>query len=70
MDLRIEIAGIRFNNPCILASGPLSNTGAALLKAEETGVGGVVTKSATMLLKYRLRSLRCMKSSAPPGGRR
>ncbi len=48
MDISINIAGIKFLNPIILASGPLSSSKAGLLRAQKMGVGGVVTKSATI----------------------
>lgn len=48
MDISINVAGIGFVNPIILASGPLSDSRAGLLRAEKMGVGGVITKSATL----------------------
>jgi dihydroorotate dehydrogenase (NAD+) catalytic subunit len=48
LDISINIAGIHFTNPIILASGPLSNSKDALLRAGVMGFGGIVTKSATM----------------------
>lgn len=43
-----KITGIEFRNPVILASGPLSASRAGLLRADKSGFGGVVTKSATI----------------------
>jgi dihydroorotate dehydrogenase (NAD+) catalytic subunit len=48
MDVKIEISGIKFKNPIILGSGPLSASKAGLLRADKTGFGGVVTKSVTI----------------------
>jgi len=46
--INVNIAGIEFRNPIILASGPLSASKAGLLNAERRGFGGVVTKSVTI----------------------
>ena len=48
MDISVNIAGIKFRNPVIIASGPLTASRAGLLRAEKAGFGGVVTKSATI----------------------
>lgn len=48
VDTRVNITGIEFINPIILASGPLSTSRAAWFRAENNGFGGVVTKSATI----------------------
>jgi len=48
MDITVNIANIKFRNPVILASGPLTTSRAGLLRAEKNGFGGVVTKSATI----------------------
>lgn len=48
MDLSVNIAGIKFRNPIILGSGPLSASTAGLLRADKSGFGGVVTKSVTI----------------------
>ncbi|MCK5038895.1 MAG: dihydroorotate dehydrogenase [Thermoplasmata archaeon] len=46
MNLETEIAGIRMNNPTMLASGILGQTGRSLLRiAAEGGAGALVTKS-------------------------
>jgi len=44
-DLRTTVAGIALRNPVLLASGPLSYDGAAIVRAYEAGVGAVVTKT-------------------------
>ena len=44
-DLTIDLCGLRLRNPLILASGPLSHDGAALLRAHQAGLGAVVTKT-------------------------
>ncbi len=49
MDISINIAGVNFSNPIILASGSLSSSVDALLKAGEMGFGGIVTKSSTIV---------------------
>ena len=43
--LATEVAGVRFRNPFLLASGIWGETGAALARAHRDGAGGVVTKS-------------------------
>ena len=48
MDVSIDVYGIKFRNPIILGSGPLSASTAGLLRADKTGFGGVVTKSVTI----------------------
>ena len=48
MDLSINITGIKFKSPIILASGPLSAAKAGLLRADKTGFSGVVTKTVTI----------------------
>lgn len=48
MDISVNIAGISFANPIILASGPMSNSKTALLNSAKLGVGGMVTKSSTI----------------------
>jgi dihydroorotate dehydrogenase (NAD+) catalytic subunit len=45
VDLRVELDGIRMENPVMLASGVLGETGPSLLGALEGGAGAVVTKS-------------------------
>jgi len=44
----VEIAGIRFPNPFILASGIADETGASMVEAVRMGAGGVVTKSLSL----------------------
>ncbi|MGA1793071.1 MAG: dihydroorotate dehydrogenase [Thermoplasmatota archaeon] len=46
--LDVEIAGIRFRNPLILASGIADETGASMAEAVKMGAGGVVTKSLSL----------------------
>lgn len=48
MDLSIELCGIQFRNPILLASGPLSAAKGGLLRADQSGFGGVVAKSVTL----------------------
>ncbi|MFC2082934.1 4Fe-4S binding protein [Candidatus Bipolaricaulota bacterium] len=44
-DLRTTLCGIDLRNPFVLASGPLSHNGEALLRAYRAGAGAVVTKT-------------------------
>lgn len=44
-DLTTRICGLELKNPFILASGPLSYNGEALLRAHRAGAGAVVTKT-------------------------
>jgi len=44
-DLKTGIGGLELRNPFILASGPLSYDGEAILRAHRAGVGAVVTKT-------------------------
>jgi dihydroorotate dehydrogenase (NAD+) catalytic subunit len=44
-DLTVDIAGLRLDNPFILASGIWGETGATLARALRAGAGAVVTKS-------------------------
>lgn len=46
--LRVSVAGIVLENPTILASGIIGETGSSLLRAIEAGAGAVVTKSIGM----------------------
>ena len=43
--MTVEVSGIEFEAPVLLASGILGSTGASLNRAIEAGAGGVVTKS-------------------------
>jgi len=43
--LEIEITGLKFRNPLILASGILGLSASSMLRAVRCGAGGVVTKS-------------------------
>ncbi|MGC8859598.1 MAG: dihydroorotate dehydrogenase [Thermoplasmata archaeon] len=43
--LQVEISGIRFKNPVLLASGIMDEQGDSMLRAAREGAGGVVTKS-------------------------
>jgi dihydroorotate dehydrogenase (NAD+) catalytic subunit len=47
--LEIEIAGLRFPNPLILASGIADETGASMAESVKRGAGGVVTKSLSLV---------------------
>jgi len=44
-DLTTNVAGLELENPFILASGPLSYNGAAILRAYRAGAGAIVTKT-------------------------
>lgn len=46
--LRVNVAGLVMENPTILASGIIGETGESLLSAFEAGAGAVVTKSIGM----------------------
>ncbi len=43
--LEVEVAGLRFRNPTVLASGILGTTAASLLRVARNGAGAVVAKS-------------------------
>lgn len=43
--LEVEIAGLRFRNPVLLAAGILGMTAESLIRVAEAGAGGLVTKS-------------------------
>src|SRR3972149_1785830 len=43
--LEVEIAGLKLQNPTMLAAGILGMTGASLIEAIDNGAGAVVTKS-------------------------
>jgi len=45
VDLKTSIGGLEIENPFILASGPLSHDGGAVLRAHRAGAGAVVTKT-------------------------
>jgi dihydroorotate dehydrogenase (NAD+) catalytic subunit len=47
-DLEVEVAGIRFSNPLLLASGITDETGLSMAEAVKHGAGGVVTKSLSL----------------------
>ena len=44
-DLSVEFCGLRFPNPIMLSSSPVSNTGEMIARAFERGFGGVVYKT-------------------------
>jgi dihydroorotate dehydrogenase (NAD+) catalytic subunit len=46
--LKIEINGIRFKNPLLLASGILDESGETMVRVANSGAGGIVTKSVGM----------------------
>ncbi len=48
MDITVNIGGVNFANPLILASGPMSTSKAALERTSKMGFGGIVTKSSTI----------------------
>jgi len=43
--MSVEVSGVEFEQPVLLASGILGSTGASLNRALRAGAGGVVTKS-------------------------
>jgi dihydroorotate dehydrogenase (fumarate) len=45
IDLRINFLGKQLQSPLILASGPLSHNGGAIVRAHQAGFGAVVTKT-------------------------
>lgn len=45
VDLSVEICGLRFRNPTMLASGVLDETGKSMVAVARSGAGAVVTKS-------------------------
>lgn len=47
-ELAVEIAGIKFENPLLLASGIADETGLSMAEAVKKGAGGVVTKSLSI----------------------
>ncbi|MEA3559960.1 MAG: dihydroorotate dehydrogenase [Candidatus Thermoplasmatota archaeon] len=47
-ELNMEIAGIEFRNPLLLASGIADETGSSMAQAVLNGAGGVVTKSLSL----------------------
>ena len=47
VDLSVEMCGIRFRNPVLLASGLLGSDGAMMRRVIRAGAGGVVTKSVS-----------------------
>ena len=44
-DLRVDLAGLPLSSPIVLASGPLSWDGDAIVRAHEAGAAAVVTKT-------------------------
>jgi len=47
-DLSIDFCGVRFENPVLLSSSPVSNTGEMVGRAFDAGFGGVVFKTIGM----------------------
>lgn len=47
-DLKVDLCGIRFPNPVLVAAGPPSRDGATLLKMAKGGAGGLVTKTVSL----------------------
>jgi len=47
-DLGIDFCGVRFENPVLLSSSPVSNTGEMVGRAFDAGFGGVVFKTICM----------------------
>jgi len=43
--LEVEVAGLKFRNPALLAAGILGMTAESLIRVAEAGAGGLVTKS-------------------------
>ncbi|CEP66860.1 Aldolase-type TIM barrel [Moorella glycerini] len=52
-DLSVELAGLRFKNPVVAASGPIAHSSTTLEKAIKSGLGGVVTKTCTATPYFR-----------------
>jgi len=48
IDLSVNVAGIEFPNPLLLASGICDETGASMAEVVRNGAGGVVTKSLSL----------------------
>lgn len=48
MDLRLEVAGLKFRNPVLTAAGPAARDGMTLLQATGGGVGGLVAKTVSV----------------------
>ncbi len=48
-EMGVEIAGIAFRNPIIAAASPLTGTARGIAKAIDSGVGGVVTHTISLL---------------------
>ena len=46
--LEVDISGVKFKNPVILASGILDESGETMLRIARAGAGGIVTKSIGM----------------------
>ena len=46
--LEVEISGVRFKNPVLLASGILDESGETMLRIARLGIGGIITKSIGM----------------------
>ncbi len=62
-DLKTKLAGLPLRNPVVLASGPLSHDGAAVLRAFRSGVGAVVTKTIRHDAAHNpLCHIACLKS--------
>src|SRR5690606_1539462 len=47
-DLGIDVNGIKFENPCLLASGPPGTNAKVIAKSFELGWGGVVCKTISL----------------------
>lgn len=47
-DLTVTIAGVRFRNPLIVSSGPLTHDAEAIMRAWDAGASGAVTKTITL----------------------
>ena len=48
-EMGVEIAGIAFRNPIIAAASPLTGTARGIAKAIDSGVGGIVTHTISLL---------------------
>ena len=52
-DLRTRLGDLELRTPLVLASGPLSHDGAALVRAHRAGAGAVVTKTISEVTRRK-----------------
>ncbi|OUJ19486.1 Dihydroorotate dehydrogenase, PyrD [Methanonatronarchaeum thermophilum] len=48
MSLSIDVGGVGFKNPCLLAAGVLGTTASSLNRVVRSGAGGVISKSISL----------------------